>query len=167
MKRRSLTRFFAGALGLALLVAGWIFLGPAQVGGVTSYAVIVGNSMEPKLERGDLAVIREQGSYGPGDVVLYESPQLGSKVLHRIVRVEGARFVLKGDNNEFVDTEQPTEDQIVGRLALSVPDTLVCRPAKGCGCASVSARSQPRPSLTRASSRNRPTASTGRRDSSA
>ena len=121
MKRRSLTRFFAGALGLALLVAGWIFLGPAQVGGVTSYAVIVGNSMEPKLERGDLAVIREQGSYGPGDVVLYESPQLGSKVLHRIVRVEGARFVLKGDNNEFVDTEQPTEDQIVGRLALSVP----------------------------------------------
>ena len=121
MKRRSLTRLFAGALSLALLVAGWILLGPAQVGGVTSYAVIVGNSMEPKLERGDLAVIREQGSYRPGDVVLYESPQLGSKVLHRIVRVEGARFVLKGDNNDFVDTEQPTEEQIVGRLALIVP----------------------------------------------
>ena len=121
MKRRSLTRVFAGVLSLALLAAGWLFLGPAQVGGSTSYAVIVGNSMEPMLERGDLAVIREQSSYRPGDVVLYESPQLRSKVLHRIVRVEGRRFVLKGDNNDFLDNERPTEEQIVGRLWVSVP----------------------------------------------
>ena len=73
------------------------------------------------LHRGDLAVIREQSTYRPGDVVLYDSPQLASKVLHRIVRVEGDRFVLKGDNNDFLDTEQPTEEQIVGRLWLSVP----------------------------------------------
>jgi signal peptidase I len=121
MKRRSLTGLIAGALSLALLAAGWLFLGPTQVGGTTSYAVVYGNSMEPMLERGDLAVIREQSSYRPGDVVLYDSPQLRSKVLHRIVRVEDDRFVLKGDNNDFLDNERPTEEQIVGRLWLSVP----------------------------------------------
>ncbi len=121
MKRRSLTRLLAGVLGLAFLAAGWLFLGPTQVGGTTSYAVIFGNSMEPMLHRGDLAVIREQSAYRPSDVVLYESPQLASKVLHRIVRVEDGRFVLKGDNNDFLDSERPTEDQIVGRLWLSVP----------------------------------------------
>lgn len=121
MKRRSLTGLLAGALSLALLAVGWLFLGPAQVGGTTSYAVIFGNSMEPKLHRGDFAVIREQRTYRPGDIVLYDSPQLASKVLHRIVRVEGGRFVLKGDNNDFLDTERPTEAQIVGRLWLTVP----------------------------------------------
>ncbi len=121
MKRRSLTRVFAGALGLLLLAAGWLFFGPTQVGGTTSYAVIVGTSMEPMLHRGDLAVIREESTYRVGDVVLYEAPQLGSNVLHRIVRVQGDKFVLKGDNNDFLDSEQPTEDLIVGKLWLSAP----------------------------------------------
>jgi len=121
MKRRSLTRVFAGALGLLLLAAGWLFFGPTQLGGSTSYAVIVGTSMEPMLHRGDLAVIREESTYRVGDVVLYEAPELGANVLHRIVRVENGRFVVKGDNNDFLDSEQPTEAQIVGKLWLSAP----------------------------------------------
>ena len=121
MKRRSLTRVLAGALGLLLLAAGWLFLGPTQLGGSTSYAVIVGTSMEPMLHRGDLAVIREESTYRVGDVVLYEASELGSNVLHRIVRVQDGRFVVKGDNNDFLDSEQPTEEQIVGKLWLSAP----------------------------------------------
>ena len=121
MKRRSLTRVLAGALGLLVLAAGWLFFGPTQVGGTTSYAVIVGSSMEPMLHRGDLAVIREESTYRAGDVVLYDSPELGSNVLHRIVRVQNGRFVLKGDNNDFLDSDQPAEAQIVGKLWLSAP----------------------------------------------
>ena len=77
--------------------------------------------MEPKLHRGDLAVVRKQSVYRAGDVVLYDSRELGTKVLHRIVRVEGGRFVLKGDNNSFLDAEHPTEEQIVGSLWVSAP----------------------------------------------
>ena len=77
--------------------------------------------MEPKLHRGDLAVVRKQSVYRAGDVVLYDSRELGSKVLHRIVRVEDGRFVLKGDNNSFLDSEHPTEEQIVGKLWMSAP----------------------------------------------
>jgi signal peptidase len=77
--------------------------------------------MEPMLHRGDLAVIREESTYRVGDVVLYEAPELGANVLHRIVRAQNGRFVVKGDNNDFLDSEQPTEEQIVGKLWLSAP----------------------------------------------
>jgi len=102
-------------------VGAWLFFAPTQVGGGTSYAIIVGNSMEPKLHRGDLAVVRKQDVYRAGDVVLYDSRDLGTKVLHRIVRVEGGHFVLKGDNNSFLDAEHPTQEQIVGRLWTAAP----------------------------------------------
>ena len=69
--------------------------------------------------RGDLAVVRKQSSYRAGDVVLYDSREFGTKVLHRIVRVDGGRFVLKGDNNSFLDEEWPTEEQILGTLWVS------------------------------------------------
>ena len=98
-----------------------MFLAPAQVGGGTSYAIIVGSSMEPKLHRGDLAVVRRQSAYRAGDVVLYDSRELGTKVLHRIVRADDGHFVLKGDNNDFLDAEHPTQEQILGRLWVSAP----------------------------------------------
>jgi signal peptidase I len=110
-----------GLFAAAALVAAWMFFAPAQLGGGTSYAIIVGNSMEPKLHRGDLAVVRERSTYRVGDAVLYDSRELGSKVLHRIVRVEDGRFVLKGDNNSFLDAEHPTEEQIVGSLWVTAP----------------------------------------------
>jgi signal peptidase I len=121
MTRRPLIGLVAAALAVAALVGAWTILGPTQAGGDTSYAVVVGTSMEPKLHRGDLALVRRSTTYRPGDVVLYDSRELGAKVLHRIVRVEGDRFVLQGDNNDFLDPERPTADQIVGRLWVTVP----------------------------------------------
>lgn len=121
MSMRRIAGVGAAALTVAAVAAGWLLLGPAQVGGATSYAVVVGSSMEPTLERGDLALVRRSGTYRAGDVVLYDSRELGSKVLHRIVRVEGGRYVLKGDNNDFLDPERPTGDQIVGKLWVDVP----------------------------------------------
>ena len=121
MRCRSPYRLLAGLLGAAALAVGWFFLGPAQLGGGTSYAIIVGSSMEPLLHRGDLALVRESGTYRPGDVVLYDSTLLGSKVLHRIERVENRRLVLKGDNNDLVDPERPAETEVIGKLWLHVP----------------------------------------------
>jgi signal peptidase I len=121
MTRRATIRLIAGALGVVAVVAGWLVLGPVQLAGGTTYALVVGNSMEPRVERGDLVLVRSRDSYRPGDVVLYESTALGAKVLHRIVRIEDGRFVVKGDNNDFVDEERPTEAQIAGTLAMTVP----------------------------------------------
>ena len=121
VQRRTQRTVVVGATGLVAVVALWLAFGPAQLGGPVSYATIVGSSMEPGLQRGDLAIVRTQESYGPGDAVLYDDPQLGAKVLHRIVRVEGGRYVLKGDNNDFLDEARPGEAQIVGKLWTSAP----------------------------------------------
>jgi signal peptidase I len=121
MSTRHVIGAVAAAFAVAALAAAWTVLGPVQAGGGTSYAVVVGTSMEPKLRRGDLAIVRRSDTYRAGDVVLYDSRQLGTKVLHRIVRVEGGRFVLQGDNNDFLDPERPAADQILGELWVSVP----------------------------------------------
>ena len=121
VKRRRQRGAIAGATGLVAVVALWLAVGPAQLGGPASFATIVGSSMEPGLERGDLAVVRTQETYRVGDAVLYDDPELGAKVLHRIVRVEDGRYVLKGDNNDYLDETRPEEAQIVGKLWTSVP----------------------------------------------
>ena len=121
MSMGRITGIVTAVVAAAAFLAAWMFFAPTQVGGGTSYAIIVGNSMEPELHRGDLAVVRERSIYRAGDVVLYDSRELGSKVLHRIVRVENGRFVLKGDNNSFLDSERITEEQIVGSLWTAAP----------------------------------------------
>jgi signal peptidase I len=106
---------------VALLVGGWWLLGPVQLGGPTGYAVVNGSSMEPRLERGDLVLVRAHDSYGVGDVVLYEDHESGARVLHRIVAVRGGHFVTKGDNNDFRDPVRPAPDDVLGELWVSVP----------------------------------------------
>ena len=85
MSTRRVTGILGTVAAFAALALAWTFFAPTQLGGGTSYAIIVGSSMEPKLHRGDLAVVRKQRVYRAGDVVMYESRELGSKVLHRIV----------------------------------------------------------------------------------
>lgn len=121
MRARGIIGVMAAVLSIGLGFPLWLFFAPAQLGGSTNYALIVGQSMEPKLERGDLALVRAAGGYGVGDVVLYENERLGGGVLHRIVAVKGDRFVLKGDNNDFLDGDEPTADRIAGKLWADVP----------------------------------------------
>jgi signal peptidase I len=120
MKRSPLT--YAGlAATVAFLAIGWWLLGPAQLGGPTSYAVLSGTSMEPRLERGDLVLTRAKPSYRVGDVVLYEDHETGARVLHRIIAERNGHFVTKGDNNDFIDPVHPAPDEVVGQFWFSVP----------------------------------------------
>ncbi len=121
MTPQHVTRTMLGIAAFLVLAAAWWFLAPTQIGGRTSYATISGTSMEPGLGAGDLAVTREQASYEVGDAVLYRSEQLDAPVLHRIVSIDGDRFVLRGDNRTADDPETPAADQVVGRLWFSVP----------------------------------------------
>ena len=121
MTRRHAIRFTAAGLAVAFLAVVWIALAPVQLGGSTSYALIVGTSMEPKLHRGDLAVVRAQSDYGVGDVILFRDSTLGRDVLHRIVARSGDRFVTKGDNNTYRDAYRPAAGDVHGRLAAIGP----------------------------------------------
>ncbi|MDT0274277.1 signal peptidase I [Blastococcus goldschmidtiae] len=103
-----------------VLAAAWLFW-PTQLGGATTYVTTHGVSMEPGFSTGDLAVLRPAGSYEVGDVVAYHSESLNTVVMHRIVAVEGDRFVLQGDNNDWLDEDRPTTDELLGKLFRQVP----------------------------------------------
>jgi signal peptidase I len=109
-----------GALAALLLTAAWLFW-PATLGGGTTYVTTHGVSMQPRFHTGDLAILRDAGSYTVGDVVAYHSETLHTVVMHRIVARDGARFVTKGDHNTWLDPDHPAPDEVLGKLWLRVP----------------------------------------------
>jgi signal peptidase len=119
--RRVATIGAAVVLIALILVVGGALLAPVNLGGRSAFAVIVGASMQPMLEQGDLAIVRQARSYKVGDVVLYHSNSLQRHVMHRIVRRNGDRFTLRGDANSFADPDQPTRSEIIGRYWFVVP----------------------------------------------
>lgn len=111
-------RIVLAVVGLA--AAAWFL--PASAGGSAAYVSTHGVSMEPGFHAGDLAMVRPADSYGVGDVVAYHSQQMRTVVMHRIIAVNGARYSFQGDNNDFVDVDQPTSAEFLGRLVLRIPE---------------------------------------------
>lgn len=105
------------ALLLALLVAA---LAPVQLGGRAAFVIIRGSSMEPLYKSGDLVIARAASDYAVGDIVTYLHPSLGP-VIHRIIGREDERWVLQGDNNDFIDGYRPVDAELIGRSALHIP----------------------------------------------
>lgn len=83
--------------------------------------VVSGNSMEPAFRQGDLVIVRGADFYQVGDVVAYKNLQLGKFVIHRIIDEELNRYILKGDNNTWVDSFSPTANEIIGRHWIHIP----------------------------------------------
>jgi signal peptidase I len=105
---------FAVVPTLALGFAAWSFFAPPQLGGGTSYAVTDGVSMLPNFHAGDVVLLRHETAYKVGEVAGYRNGQLGVTVMHRIIAVNADHYVFKGDNNSWIDTDQPLASQIVG-----------------------------------------------------
>jgi signal peptidase I len=113
-------RALALVVGAGALVCAWLAVGPAQLGGPVSYAIVSGSSMEPHLHRGDLVVVSPAARYEVGDVVAYRIAS-GATILHRIIGTTGDRFVLRGDANTWTDPYEPARRHIVGRLDHRLP----------------------------------------------
>ena len=94
---------------------------PAQLGGSVTYVIVDGNSMEPVFHLGDLLLVRTKASYQTGDAVAYQNKEMGRFVFHRIIGKELDRFILKGDNNPWLDSYHPDQNEIIGKLWLHIP----------------------------------------------
>jgi signal peptidase I len=108
---------------LSLFISGivWLALAPTQLGGSVTYVIVDGNSMEPRFHLGDLVLVRTESSYGEGDAIIYQNAQMGRYVFHRIIKTELGRFILQGDNNSWLDSYQPVQDEIIGKLWVHIP----------------------------------------------
>lgn len=99
----------------------FLMFAPPQLGGSVTYVVVDGNSMAPDFHLGDLLLVREKQAYSVGDAVVYQNAEMGSYVFHRIVGTDLGRYVLKGDNNSWLDSYLPVHDEIVGELWFHIP----------------------------------------------
>ncbi|MBI1877783.1 MAG: signal peptidase I [Chloroflexi bacterium] len=108
------------ATAFVLMGVVWFLFAPIQFGGQTAYVIVAGNSMEPRLHRGDLVIVRQASDYQIGDIVTYRHPEIGP-IIHRIVAQEGSAFVFKGDNNAWIDSYQPVQAEFIGKFWLQVP----------------------------------------------
>jgi signal peptidase len=113
-------------MAIVLFIAWLVLLRPTLLGGSASYIWVAGDSMEPTLEPGDLAVVRKQSSYSSGDIVVFRVPKgepgEGAVLIHRVVGGSAEDgFTTQGDNSETVDRWRPTGEDIVGRMWFSVP----------------------------------------------
>jgi signal peptidase I len=112
---------------IATALVGWfLVLRPQLLGGPAAYVMVVGTSMQPALQPGDLVVALNAGTYGPGDVVAYRvpdgDPAAGRNVIHRIIggsALEG--YILQGDNTDGSDLWRPRGGDLLGRQWLVLP----------------------------------------------
>lgn len=108
-------------LMVVCFLAIWYFFAPGSLGGRVEYVIVNGNSMEPDYQRGDLVIIAQASSYQVGDVVTYRDNQIEAYVIHRIIGEESGRYILKGDNNSWIDNTRPDRTQILGKQWLFIP----------------------------------------------
>ena len=111
----------SSALWLVVTIAIWIVFAPIQAGGQAAYIVVIGKSMEPNFHLGDLIIVQHESNYKIGDIVAYKNAQLKSNVFHRIIALENNRYAMKGDNNSWVDTYQPSTEEVIGKLWIYLP----------------------------------------------
>jgi signal peptidase I len=120
--RLNLRRWTALTLTVLVVVVAWAALAPRQLGGAASYVTTDGSSMLPAFHAGGLVVTRTASNYEVGDVVAYHNQQLHAVVMHRIVALDGSRYIFKGDNNSFRDTYHPTKSELIGKQWIYWPN---------------------------------------------
>lgn len=102
------------------LVGWWVALAPTAIGGPASYVVVLGDSMQPLLADGDLAIAQRRPSYGAGDLVVFAVDR--GQVIHRIVGGSPEQgWTTQGDNNWWLDPWDVHDEDIVGQYAWRVP----------------------------------------------
>ena len=108
-------------LWVVVMIALWLAFAPTQAGGLASYIIVIGNSMEPGFHIGDLIITHEEADYSIGDAVVYRNLELKNFVFHRIIAEQMGRFTMQGDNNSWTDTYEPSQEEVLGKLWLHIP----------------------------------------------
>lgn len=108
-------------LGIAVLALLW----PSSMGGQMAYVLVSGESMEPTMRTGDLAIVRKRSSYGAGDIVAFKVPKgevgAGEVVIHRVKSGDAKGYVMRGDNKPADDPWTPAAADVLGRRVLLIP----------------------------------------------
>jgi len=84
---------------------------------------ILSGSMQPAIKTGSLIITKAETLYRENDIITYKINSLTKT--HRIVSVNSTNnlpvYATKGDANNNIDLEKPTQKQIHGRMVFALP----------------------------------------------
>jgi len=90
-----------------------------------SLFIVSSNSMSPEFETGSLLFVNmDAEALEVGDIITYKKPGGDISTTHRIVDIveDNARlFITKGDANNINDPLPVAEEEVIGRVSLSIP----------------------------------------------
>jgi len=109
-------------VALALLLV--LSLVPIQ--GAPKVKIVSSGSMEPAIRTGSMVIIIPRETYAVGDVITFgEDTRTKKPTTHRIhdARVESGAMIFKtkGDANEDPDAREVRQNDIIGRVVISIP----------------------------------------------
>ena len=80
--------------------------------------LVVTESMEPTIMTNSIVIVEDtpMEDIVEGDIIRYNSKQLGYSVIHRVTEVGDGWFVTKGDNNPTIDRWIVTSDMYNGKV---------------------------------------------------
>jgi signal peptidase len=87
--------------------------------------IIGSGSMQPTLNVGDIAIIISApvSTIEKGDIIQYRTAD--AQITHRVIDIYTSggtlRFITKGDANNAADPDPVSQDQIVGKVVLTIP----------------------------------------------
>lgn len=90
------------------------------------FYTIISSSMEPTINVYDVVLVRKTsvGKLKNGDIITFYSNNSyfgDTPITHRIVKKDSDNFVVKGDNNQNVDNDKVSPDNIIGKVILIIP----------------------------------------------
>lgn len=92
--------------------------------GIKPYVVLSG-SMEPEIKTGSITYIMKtvNSVYEIGDIVMFKYEKSTDPITHRIVNKdkEASTYTTKGDGNTTNDATQIKQNQIIGKVAFTIP----------------------------------------------
>ena len=88
-----------------------------------NYSIVASPSMEPSIMTGDIIVYKNisYSNVNIGDIIVFYFPQDDINVVHRVHDIIDGKIVTKGDNNDFIDPGFVLEENLLGKVSLSIP----------------------------------------------
>lgn len=123
------TKLLSGAVVVIFLaIAGLLLLSRFSVPGLNFQVLVVqSGSMEPAIKTGSVVFVTPNNLYVEGDIITFRRglSRLEVPITHRIAAVEVIEgelvYTVKGDANEYADTEKVLAGEVLGKVKFHIP----------------------------------------------
>ena len=118
--------FYGVFIGLLITVGALFLISIVPFRNGIDTKIVQSGSMEPAIHVGALVFVRPSASYSVGDIITFgEDSASAVPTTHRVegVRKVGAAefYTTKGDANEEADQQEVANNEVIGKVFLSVP----------------------------------------------